>query len=310
MKKIAVIGKGLAGLASTFYLLEAGFEVTVFFSNETLCTSALSVGLLHPYPGKANRKSLEAEEGMQASLELLKIAGASCYQKTGMFRPANTPQRKEAFQQALQDYPELIWKLKEPYGEGLWIEEAFAVELSSYLKALQSKCSKATFIEKKIEHLDELQEYDQIVLAMGYGLFSLLDAKERKLKATKGQALLGSYSGLSFPVNADVHLTPLKKAPLCQLGSTYERHFSHSFEDPEKALPLRGKARAFCSDIDRFHVEKIEVGVRISPMIGHTPILQSIGKKGWFFSGLGSRGLLYHALYAKKLAFILGAKKN
>jgi hypothetical protein len=50
-----------------------------------------------------------------------------------------------------------------------------------------------------------------------------------------------------------------------------------------------------------FKIEEIRWGTRISPKVGYQPIIEKIGPKTWVFTGLGSRGLLYHSMLAKSL---------
>jgi glycine/D-amino acid oxidase-like deaminating enzyme len=72
--------------------------------------------------------------------------------------------------------------------------------------------------------------------------------------------------------------------------------------DPKKALQLLEKAKKIYPGAKEFEIVGIQVGVRIAPKIGYWPILQRVDSKTWVFTGLGSRGLMYHALLAKRLS--------
>ena len=82
----------------------------------------------------------------------------------------------------------------------------------------------------------------------------------------------------------------------CFVGSTFERNFETVGVDLETACayilpklytlypPLEGIAPLDC-----------KAGVRVATP-NHLPLLKQISPKVWIFTGLGSKGLLYHSL--------------
>jgi glycine/D-amino acid oxidase-like deaminating enzyme len=85
---------------------------------------------------------------------------------------------------------------------------------------------------------------------------------------------------------------------ICQIGSTYE----HTEEpDPKKVTELVEKVSLFYPEAKNLEVLKVRSGVRIAPRDGHLPIIAQVSKNTWIFTGLGSRGLLYHALFGREL---------
>ena len=101
---------------------------------------------------------------------------------------------------------------------------------------------------------------------------------------------------------SNAHITPTEDPELCLIGSTYE----HTEKpDPKKALELLQKAALFYPPAKDFKIVEIRSGVRLSPRVGYKPIVEKINPKTWVFTGLGSRGLIYHALFAKMIAISL-----
>lgn len=277
--KAAVVGAGYAGLAVAWNLLKKNVDVTVFDGGEG--ASHVSTGLLHPAPGKQAKPSWRAEEGMKEAIELLEIASQEkpVFQQNGIIRIAVTEEQK-----------------KDLGADSLFIPEGITVYSRLYLEGLKKACIKAQFVKHWISDLRELDPFDAIILTTGAQTLKLVDLP---LKCTLGQSLICRWSEpLQSSLLSHGHITPTENPELCQVGSTYE----HTPEpDPKKALELLDKAALFYPPAKDFEIVEIRCGVRISPKIGYRPIAQQVAPKTWVLTGLGSRGLLYHAMLAKSL---------
>lgn len=274
--KVAVVGAGYAGLAVAWQLLQRGEEVTVFDKGEG--ASHASTGLLHPAPGLKAAPSWRSDEGMAATLELLEKAGP-VFEQSGILRYAVNEKQKALFQ-----------------GPTQWIAEGITVYSRPYLQALKRLCHKATFVEKQVESLEELESFDAIILTSGA---EILKFASLPLVCNIGQCLICRWpERLPHSLLAQAHVTPTEDPSFCLIGSTYE----HTPKpNPQKALELLNiLARVYPAAKD-FKVEEIRVGMRIAPKVGYRPLIEKIGPKTWVFAGLGSRGLLYHALLSKEL---------
>jgi glycine/D-amino acid oxidase-like deaminating enzyme len=280
--KVAIVGAGYAGLAVAWHLLQKNVDVTVFDGGEG--ASHVSTGLLHPCPGKKATPTWRSDEGMQAALELLEVASAErpVFVRNGILRIAATDEQKKEFG-----------------GETLWIPEGITVYSKLYLEGLKIACKKAKFEKRWVQNLQELDEYDAIVLTTGAETLQLIDLP---VKRTIGQCLICKWEKpLSMSLLSAGHITPTEDPELCLVGSTYE----HTEKpDPQKALELLEKAALFYPPAKDFKVVEIRSGVRIAPKIGYKPIVAKVNPKTWVFTGLGSRGLIYHALLAKELEII------
>jgi glycine/D-amino acid oxidase-like deaminating enzyme len=314
MTKIAIIGAGLAGLALSWHLSRLGAAVTLFDPKGIGGgASQVSTGLLHPFPGRLALRSWNAALGMMRTEELLEIAtkaqGRAVFEKTGLFRPAVTEaQRRDFFLRAQED-ADAIWQEHPVFGPGLWIPKGITVYSSLYLQGLWKACPEAAFSSERIVSLEQLDTYDHIVIAAGFETLQFKECSHLPLKMTKGQVLLCRWNKrLEHSVCSQGHITPTEDPDLCYIGSTYERAFTHGRVEAEKALALQEKAALFYPEARKFEVVEIRAGVRISPIDGYRPIAAQLSEKVWVFTGLGSRGLLYHALLGKELAEKICAK--
>lgn len=289
--QVAVVGAGLAGLAVVWHLLQKKIDVTVFDRGGG--ASSVSTGLLHPFPGRDALRSWRSSEGMEATKALLQIASREqpVFSQCGILRLAITASQKIDFPaQSIAYAPKAI------HTPAMWIQEGITVYSRLYLKGLWKACDRAKRIDQSVS-LKELSAFDAVILASGADTLHFEECKHLPFKRTVGQSLICRWpERLPFALLASGHITPTEDPAFCQLGSTYE----HTQEpDPKKALELLNKCAFFYPPAKEFEVVEICSGVRISPRVGYRPIVAKINPKTWVFTGFGSRGLLYHALFAK-----------
>ena len=316
--KIAVIGGGYAGLGVAWHLLKRGASLDLFEPSMGGGASGVSTGLLQPYMAKLANRSLRADEAIAEALELLEASqralGQPVFLHTGILRLALFPGQKEAFQKRAHDSkepinPAIFWEKQQVLHsfsgviatEGLWIPNGKTVFSRRYLQGLWQALKEkgAKLITGRVSDLGELDGYDAVILAGGHEVLQWKECQGLPLKARHGQALVCRHSldALPFPIIGDGHLSLMEDPSLCQLGSTYDEKF-----DSKNAEALRGRIGAFLPAAKDFEIVEIRSGVRIAPLQGYLPLVTQIAPKAWVFSGLGSRGLLYHALYGKELA--------
>src|SRR3989344_1551739 len=264
MKRIAVVGAGLAGLGVTWPLLESGFEVVLFDAKGIGGgASGISTGLLHPFPGKKALPSWRAEEGMEATAALLTIAQEALPVPVegpkGIFRPAITAEQKSDFSRTAAADPRAVWKEIAlpgmPKAEGLWIASGRTVYSLLYLQGLWRAAEKrgAALEKKQIESLAQLASFDAIVLCLGAQVFDFPETASLPVKATLGQTLLCRWEKpLPFSLVSQGHITPTEDRRFCQVGSTYEHT---PLPDPTKAKELLEKVALFYPPATHFQIE-------------------------------------------------------
>jgi len=81
---IAVVGRGLAGLAVGWHLLRLGCQVTFLDEKELGCSaSGVAAGLMHPYAGdKARRRVLLDKAGRSSLIATLPTMIVFCEAET------------------------------------------------------------------------------------------------------------------------------------------------------------------------------------------------------------------------------------
>lgn len=298
--RIAIIGAGLAGLASAYFLLETeSCDVTLFDAQGVGGgASGASTGLVHPYPGEDMRRSWRGHEALEETKRLLDALSALYTQ--GILRYA-----KEA-----PNYPDIV-----RVQEGVFcIESGLTVDMPIYLEKLWQACAGkgAKLVLEKVSSLDELNDFDQIIVAAGAG--SLAFCRELRVGLVKGQALVCNWPASLKPLERTLlskgHITYNSDRGRCLLGSTYERGDFSGEPCMEKAkellIPLISQ---FFPEAKNLNVIGCKAGVRVSRVGHYLPIVKRVSDKAWVFTALGSRGLLYHAYVAKMLVNALVKKE-
>jgi glycine/D-amino acid oxidase-like deaminating enzyme len=308
--KIAIIGAGLAGLSVCWHLSQFPDVQIAIFDPTGIGggASGISTGLLHPFPGRRALRSWNAAEGIKETRSLIEVSekalGRPVAEATGVFRPAVSLQQKEDFAERARVDSDAVWTEHPIFGPGIWISCGITLYSRLYLEGLWKACRAlgASLIEQAIIALDELDAYDAVILATGNN--SLAFAPHLPLQVTKGQTLLCRWpKRLPFSIVSYGHLTPTEDPSICQIGSTYEHRFSTLDPDKSAISGLIEKAAQFYPAARDFEVMEIRSGARISrPPPGYRPIIEKLNAKTWVFTGLGSRGMLYHALLGKQVA--------
>jgi glycine/D-amino acid oxidase-like deaminating enzyme len=316
MRKVAVVGAGFAGLSVAWHGLQKNWEIAVFDpAGIGGGASGIATGLLYPFPGRLCLRPWLASEGMAAASELLHIAEMALQKpvalRSGIYRAAILPVQKRAFRERAAEDPEAIWmedlQTCVPSATkmaGLWIPSGITVFSKLYLEGLWKACSErgAILHQRKINALEELQAFDATVLCTGAEVFQFPECAHLPLSPVKGQTLLCRWKNpFASSLVGLGHITPTEHQELCHVGSTYEHQMIDLRTTPEAAHELLTKVRAFCPSSAEFEVVQQAVGIRMALKKGYRPIVEQVAPRAWVFTGLGSRGLLYHAVLGKRL---------
>ncbi len=305
--KIAIIGAGFAGLASCWHLSNQGHQCTVFDSGKE-GASHVATGLLHPYIGKECKRSLYADDALEDARALLHQAqleiDAPIADYSGIIRICPDLETAERLKKQLQ-YDDIEWKCPLSF----LITSGITVFSTLYLKGLRLSCEKLNidFITKEIFKLEELVDFDRVIIAVGRGIERWFDLKELKLDLLKGQALTAQ---LEDPPKVSIvgsgYIGRTSQKDLYCLGSTYERSFTS--DDPDRnfaELEIFSKLKKIDPSVKNAKVQSCHSGVRVCPKGHYLPIVSQLDDRHFLFTGLGSRGLLYHGWASKQLLNIL-----
>lgn len=317
--KIAIIGAGFTGLATAWNLSQhPDLLIDVFDPLEIGCgTSGVSAGLLHPYVGLHAKLNWMGREGWQETQKLLNIASSAlgrpvCH-PSGLLRMALTDQNRKDYTACAAKHNDVRWLEADECGRlfpqivstpGLWIDSGVTVYSELYLKGLWMACH-ATHVRKKIDDLSVLQDYDLILVTTGADAAEYPETSHLRVNKVKGQLLQLEWpSGtppLVAPLTGQVYILMHPDKKSCFAGATYE----HIFDDVEPDIKktkneIIPKATDMVPALKQANIICCRAGIRASTA-GHIPLLQRINTKCWVLTGMGSKGLLYHALFAKRL---------
>ncbi len=308
--KIAIVGAGLCGLGLAWRLSRIpGCSVTIF-DNKGIAggASGVSTGLMHPYVGEQVRRSRKAEEGLQATLRLIDAAeiilGRQVADRSGILRLVLSLQQAAAFERHAVDYKD-VHRVSE---NAFLIESGVTVDVPLYLEGLWQASKKlgAVLYPVKIDSLEQLHDFDRIVVAAGAGVLQFKECHDLPLKMIKGQMLkCERHSGFPYQksVIAKGSITPCDDPRFFYFGATYEREFNSEKPCLERAIAeLQPKFHTFFSEELPLSVIEVKAGIRVSNKQDYFPIVRRVADKIWVMTAMGSRGLLYHAYLAELLS--------
>lgn len=322
--KIAILGAGFSGLATAWHLMQRfPCEITIFDpSGIGGGASGLAAGLMHPYSGAHAKLNWMGLEGMQATKELLAVAaqtlGCPVAEELGVLRVALTQAQEKDFALCASKYKDAEWISMEACqklipgitgSSGIKINSGMSVNSSLYLQGLWAACEKrgAILIKERISKLQEVQHYDVIVVAMGAASRLFPELAHLEITPVKGQVLNFTWPAevphLPLPLNSHAYLVMDSAKQTCLAGATFERGFSSAEPDIDvAAADILPKVNALMPGVvNRSSLINCRAGLRASTP-DHRPISLRINEKCWVLSGMGSKGLLYHSLFANKIS--------
>lgn len=328
---IAIVGAGLAGLATAWHLLSTAPQSTevylTIFDEKGVGggASGIAAGLLHPYTGAHAKKTPQAELLMAETLRLIQIATQHIKDpiilQKGILRPACTSEQIEDFNRCSQNNPDVQWTdpaacqlifpAIKPGLSGILLTEGFAIDTPIYLQGLWIACQNmgARLLPVKIQNLADLAHFDHVIIAAGASSGLFPETSHLRLKQVKGQVIRCIWpeeiSPPCFSLNSAGYLVMSADKHSCLIGSTYERNYFHEGPTPDSALPeVFAKIHPFFPELKTEDAIECMSGLR-STTPNHQPIASRINERTWIIAGLGSKGLLYHATLAKTLAQLL-----
>jgi len=327
--RIAILGAGYTGLALAWHLLEkhsfskrhsTDIQVVIFDSiGIGGGASGIAAGLMHCYAGAHAKLNWQGVAGMQATIKLLEVAsqelGYSVADFSGLLRPVVTEEQKNDFARCASLYPDVRWLDAQccqamvpelSAYPGIFIDSAVTVRSDCYLKGLWNACQKrgATLQVRTIQSLSEVSDFDLSVVALGAAATSLPELAHLAVRPIKGQILQLNwpFSNVPFPVNSHAYLILNPNQKSCLAGATFERNFTDASPQLEVAIAdIFPKISALFPSLQKSAITGCRAGLRASTP-NHLPLMAQINPKCWVLTGMGSKGLLYHALFAEKLA--------
>lgn len=327
--KIAILGAGFAGLGLAWHLLRySKGRVSLDFYDPAplgMNASGISLGLLHAYAGKRANKAWNAQTLLYEAHRAISASSLALGQPVilsrGLMRPATSEQQVSDFLKRAQENPaELKWlsneeaKEKEPQLElpqgcgALFIEEGLTLNVPLYLEGLWRACINlgALFHQTATISDEKLAHYDQVIVALGANSLALPALKELPITPIKGQILVSkwptNFAPLSMSLAGGKQVVMHHENRTVAIGASYEREFTNLEPDIEKAKKeMLPEVHHFLPHVAQSEVIGCRVGIRACSA-DHLPLIGQVNEKMWFITGLGSKGLLFHAYTGKLLA--------
>jgi glycine/D-amino acid oxidase-like deaminating enzyme len=326
--EVAIIGAGFCGLAVAWHLINhdpsfPNLKVHLFDSKGIgQGASGIAAGLLHPFAGAHAKLNWRGQEGFQTTQDLLNIASKALghpvtANNQGILRLALNQEQEQDFQLCADRYPlDAQWldasacQALAPgcvQAPGLWIKNGLTIYSSAYLQGLWRACAeRGVKLEKrKIHALNELQNYDLTIVTAGAETLQLLELASLPLTLVKGQVLEFSWprnrAPLACALNSHVYMLMTETRTSCLVGATYEKGHQKALVDLEIAeREILPKAYELFPPLKEASLLNCYAGMRaVAPQ--HRPIIEQLSSSQWILTGMGSKGLLYHALFAKEL---------
>ena len=326
--RFAILGAGFAGLAVTWHLLNytQGTATVDLFDPEPIGTgsSGLSSGLLHPYAGKHARKVWEADRSLEEAHRLFTVAAQAINKplilSKGILRPALTDGQIESFQTCAHSHNDTQWWDKHrceskveglhlpSNGGGLFIPNGLTIDSTTYLQGLWQACALlgTQFHQQAMIRKSDLAAYDRILIAMGPLSKNFPPLKDLPIAAVKGQILEIKWPKQvqppPFSLISQKYLVMSPDYTSCLVGATYEHTFNSPKVDPQKAkTDILPHILSFFPSLHDAEIIGCRAAFRASTP-SHLPLMGKLSDNTYFFTGLGSKGLLYHAWLGKRVA--------
>ena len=315
-QQIAVVGAGFSGLGVCYHLLSQGYSVTLF-DKEGIGAS----GLLHPFPGEHARLSWKGREGMAATEDLLEISakalGREVALREGILRLALTEKQRIAFQERADMHADVLWWGAEKCHRftgggtllpGIFIQSGITVLTRDYLEGLTTACASLGGEVRLEKFTPEMRgAFDQVVWAIGGGIKGLPGAENLELRYNKGQVLECKKPSFLRGVRSSLigkgYIALNQEDDRCIVGSTYERDYITEEPCPGDATDkIFSQVAQFIPGYGAFEVLGCRAKLRVTSRKGYQPLVGKLGEGVWVVTGMGSRGLLYHALMGEMLA--------
>jgi len=310
--RVAIVGAGLSGLAVASYLLQqkASLEITLFDPNGIGGGASKIASLLHPYPGKKGRRSLQADIALYRAQELFQLASSfppPIFSQQGILSFTPTREKQFFFEQLAKEKKDITLFTSSSTRPVFLISSGYTVDTTIYLQSLFNFCQSrgAFLIREKITTIQDLQKFDHIVLAAGAGIQDFIESKYLPIKFTKGQVLFSVMQENTLSLSC-ISRGYIAKSPGSQnvyLGSTYEHDFPHNHfclaTAKKQILPQLALDLPW---VEKLPISSGQAALRVVNKNHYFPIIIKINTKTWIITAMGSRGLLYHAMFGYEIA--------
>lgn len=333
-----ILGGGVSGIHLAMELLKSGANICLVDPNGLAQGgSGAPLGLANPATGRFASKTWEAERclnSLKHNLELIQqYSDTKFFKQSGILRPAMDATIAQKMKHNIEhsDWPAdwIHWMNQQEIQHfhpgitcvdgGVWIPVGLIVNMEEYVHAASDflKNKGVTFFTGEPYSIQKTNKWEivlnaqaiqasQIVFTSGVWTKNIPYWDQLPLIPVKGQLLLmESETPLPFnhAVSALGYIGSLDGYNYV-IGSTYEHHFEHKTVDEFAIDYLRTRSERVLPELNKYSKLKAQwTSIRAStpnrkPIMGAHPTEEHC----YVFAGLGSKGLLYSAYLAKRMA--------
>lgn len=296
----------------------------------------LSCRLLHPFSPKGKLVHLGLE-GLEATNRLLRAARAhspDCILDEQIYRVALSELNMEQLKVTANLHPQFATWLDSDeldhscgtkcHGGLILSNGCRVVHVPSYLKGLWNACQELSKGNiqwcldvpiTKSQWIDRLSDYHTVVFSAGSGLFqdSILGEKlNLPVQMVRGQSILMNLNAPDFEnthtnraILCGKYVAPMPEKNRAMIGATHEYEATPLDHDGVIKELMHRSYKLSPFVWDHGSVERITCGYRVQSKRGKYGRMPIIGKyencqvhgNAYLFTGLSSRGLIYHGIY-------------
>lgn len=326
---VLIVGAGLAGASSAFHLQKAGMEVCVLCSNELgPSASHIGGGLVNAMMARKGRPPWMVGESL-AALDTMGVNTSKTLPGHGapLYRPARDLEQANFFRDQASSHPHLgsfregsdlppyLNYLRAPHGL-LEVHHGAAVDLenvaSAWLHGIDQQAVDPEWTIEESEGTITLSSSagtfrgKRLLLCMGAGTLSHPLTSSLNLHGIKGQIIrLEKPDALPErlpPISGSAYLVDGGDGSVW-VGSTFERNWSSMEPTAAGREELLHRAAEIIPSLKSARVLEQRAAQRVTvpgtrlPMVG--PLRKGSGI--WVLTGLGSKGMLYSALFGSRI---------
>lgn len=325
MKRVAIIGAGLAGTACAYALNQAGVETVIYEAGDKLAPGASGneIGLYNPRLSAL--RSPESEYYSAAFDRALRIFPALSdveWNPCGSLHLITDAQRGKKFEQAVQSWgwsPEdmrlvdmaqasEIAGVEMQYG-ALYLPRAGVVSPRKLCAAYAagSEIHLNTYV-KSIQ----LIEADAVILACGMGIKNFTETENLPLQAARGQITYARATAASAGLKTNLcyggYFSPVVNG-VHTLGATFQRWLDHSDIITEDDADNIAKLAAVAPDLAAGLVVEDHRAAMRTTSKDHFPLVGPVGENLYVSTGHGSHGILSSLMAAEILTAMILQKQ-
>ncbi|MDO8368131.1 MAG: FAD-dependent oxidoreductase [Saprospiraceae bacterium] len=332
MKKILIVGQGIAGTLLAWSLRKRGAEVHIWDGDLAGSSSSVAAGIINPVTGKRFVKSWRFDEfypiakGIYQQLE--QELGISIWEEHPTLRLLGTPEEANdwAIRCAQPEYADHLgeteharaWEpfLKPGFRFGV-IRKSARVRFPLLLTTFRENAHReGIFFEKSIDYQQVetlLQDYDRIVFCEGWRATTNPFFPESAFRVSKGEALIIRFQGHIDRIPTEMVKKTMLLVPMGDgtfwVGSTYRWHFEDTLPGTDGRDYILGYLHEMFDT--PFEIVNHVSGIRPT-MIDRRPLIgpSTLNPKIFIFNGLGTKGALLAPFFAEQLAAEICTQKG